>query len=672
MAIENDNNASIVRDAMNPSNDNNEGRRNGGGERRERRDDRSNERDDRDERREDREPRRAGNTAGLGAIGRMNPTPLAMSSTAEALERFRADFVEAMPKKDSGNMINASVFPIDASLSGIPFSLLVVAGTHAERQKLGVGYHVFMLAASAEKMHPREESHRGQRIFVVQTPGDGYTDNVMNVVKEVLGRHYKDLPLFSADAEVIHHDFPSLKDDEQAIGDCVKNALSAIKTAIDRNDPDVVKMSLSEKDNKGQYNTVHVQHRQNNVYDRGHQPVRADMVIDLITRSNKDFRSRDQIDQMTPGTRITRLGGYYDFVYAPTDAAANRVDLDFGRDRESRRDRDNEAYQLYSKRFITTLIDTVDFSPESMLLAIATADVASSMKEVMSAFEPNRAIGEDDPRNIGVLAIEPNLNQLDRGFGERWETKSDSFNSAKLKALINTTVRKGLIQSVDIPECGASTWQYLDWIAAQDGNKAALKRVVATANRLTDGAFSDYWRRDDAPIFDAHSERIHAGWVYDPESGQRIDLRCLDYVMLLNLVRPERQEDLRLIQLFSMAASEGEDDPLSMSDRYDIIKRLMPEAVITGYHSRFNFVTDFTDALVDSILDCKLSLTPTSSNRDVGERYRGTYGNIDTILNTRTSTDLYRHQRRNRDRDREYDDRRDDRDSRRSRSSSRY
>jgi hypothetical protein len=109
--------------------------------------------------------------ASLSQIGRMNPTPIAMSNTAEALEQFRRDFVEAMPAKDDNNMLNVSVFPIDSASAGIPFSLVIIAGTKRGAEDLGVGYHTFMLAASAETLRPREESYRGQRVFIVQVPG---------------------------------------------------------------------------------------------------------------------------------------------------------------------------------------------------------------------------------------------------------------------------------------------------------------------------------------------------------------------------------------------------------------------------------------------------------------------------------------------------------------------
>lgn len=597
--------------------------------------------------------------ASLSQIGRMNPTPIAMSNTAEALEQFRRDFVEAMPAKDDNNMLNVSVFPIDSASAGIPFSLVIIAGTKRGAEDLGVGYHTFMLAASAETLRPREESYRGQRVFIVQVPGDGYDNRTRDVVKEVLGRHYPNKALFSADAEVIGEGFPTSKDDPQAIADCVKNAFAAIKTAIDRNDQNAPQLQLDPEDNNQIYNSVHVQHRQNHIFDRGHMPVRADVIIDLQSRENKGRNSRDSIDQLVTGTRISRLGGYFDFVYAPAEGATSRNEIHSRRgDRRS----SGEEYQLYALRFITTMIDTIDFSPTTMLLAQATMNAMGESQEVMRAFEPNQSLGEDDTRNIGVLAIEPNLQDLERGFGERWETKTSAFTTAKRQALLRATVRPGIIYSIDVPECAAATWQHIDLLAAAQGNQKAMNRLYDAACVMTNGHFEDLYSRTDL-IVDSHVERIHAGYYTEGAGGQRLDLRDFDYLALLNMLRPEKEDDLVLIQRWGMAASSNDDTLLTQSERYEIIKDFVPTAVITGYHQRFNFTLDWNEALVEAIARCKLSLNPTSSSRDGSDRYRTTYGNIDQILNRPGSAGLYRNQRQGRDRfsDDRYSDRTDER-----------
>lgn len=618
-----------------------------------RRDESQNQQEERSSRREESRSSGAGRFASLANIGRMNPTPIAMSGTAEALEVFRRDFVEAMPAKDENNMLQCQVFPIDSSVAGIPFSCLVVAGTKKGKEALGIGYHTFLLAGSAEALRPREESFRGNRVTIVQVPGDGYDSKVREVVKEVLGNAYPGKNLYTADAEVVYDGFPSAKDDPQAIADCVKNSFAAIKTAIDRNDIDAPQLRLSADDDS--YNSVHIQHRQNHIYDRGHLPVRADVVIDLVSRENRGRNSRDPIDQLVTGTRISRLGGFFDFVYAPADGASSRNDL-YAR----RSDRRNEECQLYALRFVNTFTDTVDFSPTTMLLAHATAHAVGESAEVMRAFEPNLQTGEDDMRNLGALAIEPNLQDMERGFGERLETKIAGFTAAKRQALLRTTVRAGVIHSIDVPECGSSTWQHVDMMAAAQGNQRAMDRIYDAACVLTDGHFEDLYDRTE-PIIDSHIERIHAGYYTEGDRGMRLDLRDFDYLALLNMLRPEKEDDLMLIQKWGMAAATNEDSTLSQSERYEIIRDFVPTAVITGFHQRYNWDMRFDEALIEAINRCKLSLNPTSSSRDGSDRYRTTYGNIDAILSRPGSGGLYRNQRQSRDR---YDDRYFDRTDR--------
>lgn len=612
------------------------------------------------------ESRRGGETryASLSQIGRMNPTPIAMSNTAEALEQFRRDFVEAMPAKDDNNMLACQVFPIDSSSAGLPFSLIVIAGIKRGKEDLGVGYHTFMLAGSADPLRPREESYRGNRVMIVQVPGDGYDNRTREVVKDVLSRHYPGKNLFTADAEVIYEDFPSAKDNPQAIGDCVKNSFASIKTAIDRHDVDAPALKLSADDTSDSFNSIHVQHRQNHVYDRGHLPTRADVIIDLQSRENRGRNSRDAIEQMVPGTRISRVGGFFDFVYAPADGATTRNDLYARRGGRATGD----EYQLYAARFITTFMDTIDFSPTTMMLAMATVNAMGESSEVMRAFEPNLSLGEDDMRNIGALAIEPNLQDLERGFGERWETKNAQFTAAKRQALLRATVRPGVIYSIDVPECGAATWQHVDLMAAAQGVQKAMDRLYDAACILTDGHMEDLYRRTD-PIVDSHIERIHAGYYTEGPNGQRLDLRDFGYLELLNMLRPEKEDDLLLIQKWGMAAATNDDTLLSQSERFEIIRDFVPTAVITGYHQRYNINVGWNEALVEAISRCKLSLNPTTSSRDGSDRYRTTYGNIDQILNRPGSGGLYRNQRQQRGNS---DDRYFDRDSRNDRNDNRW
>lgn len=603
------------------------------------------------------------NYVSLSQIGRMNQPPLAMTGAAQALESFRQDFVEAMPSKDENGILECKVTPIDANTAGIPFSVLVVSGVLREKPDLGVGFHAFLLAGSAEELRTREESYRGKRIFITNVAGDGYDDETRLVIREAMKRTWPNKNLFSAWAETIASDFPSAKDDPAAIADCVKNSFAAIKTAIDRNDKSAYKLSLADAE-ENMHNSIHVQHRQNHLFDRGHQPVRADVVIDLVSRPNKGRNSRDSIDQLVTGTRISRVGGYWDLVYAPSEDATTRNDLYSGRDSRS----SSSEYQLYAKRFITTVIDTVDYSPTTMLLAQVTMNAAADPQEFLRAFEPNLSIGEDDLRNIGALAIEPNLENLDRGWGERIPTKGSNFTTAKRNSLLKTVIRPGTIWSIDVPECGASSWQYIDLMAAAEGQPEALDRIFNAAVVLTDGHIEDLYDRG-APIFDDHIERIHGGWHTEGTGNQRLDIRDLDYIALLNLARPETEDDLYMIQKWGMAAALQDDDTLAQSDRYETIRNLLPSAHFTQFFNRLNYLDEWNTAMVDAVMRCGLSLNPSTSGRDQQERYRETYGNLDQILSRSGNSGIYRNQRRGRDRDR-YD--RDERDNRRDRDNDRY
>lgn len=584
--------------------------------------------------------------ASLSEIGRKNAPPMPMGETGMALSAFHSDFVEALPSKDHPGIPNVKVFPIDGASADLPFSLVVVAGTKPGREEVGVGFHTFIIAGSAEPLPPRTESYRGEQYRIVVTPGMAYNRKMRDIVKEILQQNYPGKELITADAEAVYRGFPTAaKDNGEAIANCVKNSLAAISVAIGRRDPQAFELSLKKEDTS--YNTIHVQHRQNHILDRGGLPVRADSIIDLISRDAPPNRnSRDPYDQAGAGRRISRVTGFYDFVYNPSEYAITDDNMRLSRRRDGRH-RD-EDYVLYMLRYVITGIDSIDLSLNTMLLALATANAMGEDSEILRAFEPNKSIGEDDFRNIGALAIEPNFDQNDSGVGERMLTKGSDFNTAKLSALIRTTVHPGIALALDVPDCSANTWQLVNFMALADGNADEQRRIYDAACRLTGGRFEDEFSRNDQMI-DSRTERVYKG--YYMEGDQRLSLDDIDYLAVLNLSRPETRDDLDLIQRWSRAAASRDDAIFSQSEQYDIITRFLQNATITDQATRLTLTPKFNAALVRSITACGLSLNPGSSARDSFERQRSSYGDIESVLNRPGSSGLYANQRSSRYRD---------------------
>jgi hypothetical protein len=586
--------------------------------------------------------------AGLSSIGRLAPMPIAMSNNGLVMEQIRADFVEYLPAKDDANVPDVKVIPINKESASLPYSVIVVAGIRKGREDLGVAHHTLIIAGSSDPIQPYTDSFRSEQRRIVPTPDIAYNKKMRERVLEALHQAYpgkKDADFISADAEVIIAGLPSAdKDNGKAIGDVVKNTLAALQVALNKYDKDVPELSLVEEDNS--YNQIHIQHRQNHILDRGNLPVRADSIIELICREHAPSRERrnDPFQNAVDGQRLVRISGFHDFVYSPHKNARTEDNMSWSRRRAS-----DEDYMFYALRYVITDIDTMDFSLASMLLAIAVANAAGDQAEILRAFEPNKSLQGDDIRDIGALAYEPNIEENSSGVGTLPSTKTSDFTTAKLKALLSVVTHPGMILAMDIPDCASGTWKYVNLLALAEGGTKESKRVHDTLDRMTGGHFGDLYGPNE-PVIDSYVERIFNGFYV--EGDNRLDIRDIDRLAILNMSRPEKLSDLETVRRWDIAASNQDDQSFAQSEQYEILTQCLQNVTITGTSQRISFDAKFNSALVESFNRCGLSLNPSSSARDGFQKVRSAYGHIDSILNRPGSSGLYNNQRRGgRDRD---------------------
>jgi hypothetical protein len=67
---------------------------------------------------------------------------------------------------------------------------------------------------------------------------------------------------------------------------------------------------------------------------------------------------------------------------------------------------------------------------------------------------------------------------------------SANVNDAMLAAAIQTYFHSDLLVSIDVPECGASSWISSPFAAAARGDQNAIRDIFEAADMLTEGKFT--------------------------------------------------------------------------------------------------------------------------------------------------------------------------------------
>jgi hypothetical protein len=176
----------------------------------------------------------------------------------------------------------------------------------------------------------------------------------------------------------------------------------------------------------------------------------------------------------------------------------------------------------------------------------------------------------------------PTLENNQSGFGQRIDTKSDSFQLQQLGQLISSLYRPELLISMDVPECASQTWYLSIFKEASVGNKHALDLLLRAANDLTNGNFSRYFTADK-PVFINPFNRVHLGYYMD-KNGMKRDIRAIDYLAVANFIG---DKDPTRIRAWSDTFLR-KDVPLEirLADRKALIDGLTHNnAIYTGFRS---------------------------------------------------------------------------------------
>lgn len=502
----------------------------------------------------------------------------------------------------------------------LAYSCLIVAMTVEGDPDKGVTYHILILEGTGAELTPFMENIAGRQVKILRTPANALDEILLKAAGKVVASAFPNYKSFCIDACVIPRHF-DINDDTQ-VYNLALNAGMACSTELETLDSSFKDINLSETNNRGNGLNIDISFNKQQLNDPSGQISRSDMIVGL---NNKNI-NKQRTGSVNNGERenvISKVSAFTEIVWSPIgNNTFNQFDPNQPMSTQS------FAPQLV----ITDINSNYSYTIGSVLLAIITTMTARDDSNWYQSFIPRLTSGKEiDLGDVGALNIEANITRDPKGYGERIDTKADSFKTKDLCNFLSAVVRPGLIISIDVPKAGAQTWFLSVFAAASSGNSSSAKSIILNAaDQLTNGNFSKYFNQDML-MFDGNDNVIHNGF-YKDNKGDIRDIRDIDYLAVCNLVG---YRDPNLIREWSDTFLRT-NIPLAirLEAREKIIESLTGQsAVINGFSTRVTFTKDFLSALTKGIADVGIRISvSTPSNQGEMADQRG-ISNVDRSLN---------------------------------------
>jgi hypothetical protein len=563
-------------------------------------------------------PQEQAGTFSFRTLGRMGRAAMGRTPASEALSKLNKALATVIGE-NADKSFDITLLPIDMNqTTQLNVSTLVMAVRDKQFPEVGVAYHTLIVEASIDPQVPRQDNVNGQTIEVQRVTGDAYDQTMISVVQEAVLRHFGQVQILNADAEVVPRSFKT--DDPAAVYELAANALFACTQELETHNGGFVDLNLANAQHDSNLN-VRVTYGNPETADAVGQPIRSDIKIEF---SAAPAQTNNQ--QVERTSAVAQVSGFLDLVYDPAQPQQQMG----GWTQQA------PSFQRYAARFVATQLESRDLlTIPAQLLALLPALTLRENNQWVQAFR-NTGFGGDDLHDIGAVNIEANMDNNPSGYGARIDTKSDAFKVEHLHKLVAATVKPGLILSLDVPECGTSTWYNGVFAAAAAGNARANQAIIDAANQLTNGAFGKYFQGGRVAIDE--DNRIHLGTFAD-RTGVRKDIREIDYLAVANLVG---EKDPQVIRDWSDTfLRTGYDQRLRLHARLRIIRALFADVEITGFARRVTFEAGFIEALAKGAQEAGLVIRSTTPYADMGAFERATGAFMHSAMMGSDSTGLF-------------------------------
>jgi hypothetical protein len=537
-------------------------------------------------------------------------TSQAMRSILEVTDKIAEGEVEGP--------IKFSYHGLDGEKEGLLISALVVAAVVKNPntdQKL-VAHHTILLAATARGANAVEMSMGQVKYERLVVAADAYDATLRGRINEVIAGAYPGYTLIDADATVVPGDL-DLKS-EEAVRNVIANATTATATLLSS----VIASDawvIDEETAKLTFQTE-IKASYTHFADLTGQPNRGDIVIEMSQLSGKPGQNQQNTAEFQYNTGsarklVTQIFGYIDLISTPSAPSNN-----FGFGINSHLAGRAEELKIYTPRYVITNLDAPEEAAELpiVLQGLATVQVLQNDQRWVGALVQQHkngaqhAQGGVNIRDLSVIGLEAPVMMPPGYIGgelpkpQRLPLNSAVAGDAMLAAAIQTHFNDDILFSMDVPECGASSWITSPFAAAARGDQQAIRDIFEAADLLTGGRFSPIYKAANQgqmkqPIYD-DKMYVNLGFYYDG-SGKR-DIRDVDYLAVLNATGDSEMETIN--DWANLQANSEVDPMFRLTETRRIQQRLFEGMVITGRAVRVTFNPAFIYALASAIAEAGL------------------------------------------------------------------
>lgn len=553
----------------------------------------------------------------------LSRAPMGRTPASEILMKLHKAMAEVYSEAADSKTFEFTLIPIDMNMTTeLSVSVLVLCLRLRDQPDTGVAYHTLIIEGSVDQPVPRYEVINGVNTEIIRTVGEANDATLRQVVANYVGKHFPQSKQLYVDACVVPRD---LTLDQQSVYKLAANAMFAASSELEIQQFGFEDLNLlhAERDSNLSVRTTFSNPQITNAVG---QPVRSDIEI-LFSAAPLNQPQQGQQQAVERVSSIAKVSGFMDLVWHPAEVQQTSYLV-----------QQPTSYQRYAARFVITALESTQLlTIGAQLLALIPAFSLRSGDKWVQAFRRSSFSNAIDLHDIGAVGIEVNFENNQNGVGSRIDTKSDSFKPEHFHKLVASTIQRGMILSLDVPECGPDTWYNGVFGAAAAGNPEANNAIINAANQLTGGTFGSYFPPGGRIAMDEQN-RIHLGSYVD-STGVRKDIRDIDYLAIMNLVG---EKDPQVVRDWSDSFSKSNYPlELRLAGRKRIISAIFNDVNITGYATRVTFTAEFINALMKGCEASGLALRMVDSYADMGSFERATNSFIGASMISNDSSGLF-------------------------------
>lgn len=511
--------------------------------------------------------------------------PLGRNPGSEILKKMQDEVVKLYATAD--NAYEFTVIPLDNNNEkALAYSVLVVCTREKASPKAGVSFYSIIIEDSGEKLAPVFENINNTQVEVIRPASVAYNEYLIREVLKKVSQAFPNTVLFNAEATIVPAGFNV--EDKKAMHALAANAALATATELEVRKPNFVDLNIANNAHDSSL-LVRLSFDKKTVSDAVGQPMRSDFEINFQSQLNTSGQNQAP-NNGERTSKVASLNGFIDLVWAPAQEMLGMGQYMLTPQQQML------AKQKYVARVVLSNVecDYLNTLP-SFLMALVPMMSIRDNNNWYNAFKPRHYNdGKIDMYDIGALNYEANLENNPNGVGEFIDTKLESFTIEKTAQLLASTIRPGVVFSMDVPDCGPQTWYTSVFAAAQNTatGQDATQAIFNAAIQITNGRFKEFFP-SGGKIFADNGDRIHLGH-YEDADGVLRDIRDFDYLAVLNRMNG----DMEAVKTWSDSFTQLQ-IPVAkrLSDRKRIIMSIAKRAEITGFATRVTFSNEFVLAL---------------------------------------------------------------------------